>query len=269
MAAWLLVSLPGCPAPSQESPTLAVINGKTITQSEFDVRWAELPDARRAHYQQEGGKRRFLDDLITRELLLQEARRLGLDRNPALRERLDRLREQLILDELTQQALGPRVDVSAAELDTYATDHPDLLPPEYETRIAHIQVDSLPQGREIKRLLDRGHDFAKLAAKFSLDKATRGHGGDLGVFKPEAYSPEVRAAIQELKPGGITELIQTDKGFQLFKVVSREPFDPDTMRAAREQLRRELAAEKRIKQYEEFVAKLRSGSVIRTEDGAK
>ena len=75
-----LLGLPGCtPAASDESPVLAVVNGKPITQSEFDVRWAELPESRQVRYQREGGKKKFLEDMIARELLLQEARRLGLD----------------------------------------------------------------------------------------------------------------------------------------------------------------------------------------------
>jgi len=265
----LLWGLAGCPTPSQESPALAVVNGKPITQSEFDVRWAELPDARRAHYEREGGKRRFLDDLITRELLLQEARRLGLDRSQALRERLDRLREQMILDDLTQQVLGPGVEVSAAELDAYAAAHPEALPPETESRTAHILVDTLAQAQEAKRQLDRGGDFAKLASRFSTDKGTRALGGDLGLYRLGSAGPEVESAILNLKPGMISDPIKTDRGFHLFKLVSREGTDPEAMQAAREQLRRELSAEKRLKQYEKFLANLRAHAVIRKEDGSK
>ena len=265
----LLWGLAGCPTPSQESPALAVVNGKSITQSEFDVRWAELPDARRAHYEREGSKRQFLDDLIVRELLLQEARRRGLDRSRALRERLDRLREQMILDDLTQQALGPGVEVSAAELAAYAAAHPEALPPETESRTAHILVDTLAQAQEVKRRLDRGVDFAKLAARFSTDKETRALGGDLGLYRPGSADPEVESAILNLKPGMISDPIKTDEGFHIFKLVSREGTDPEAMRAAREQLRRELSAEKRLQQYEEFLANLRAQAVIRKGDGSK
>ena len=267
--ACLLWGLAGCPTPSQESPALAVVNGKPITQSEFDVRWAELPDARRGHYEREGGKRRFLDDLITRELLLQEARRLGLDRSQPLRERLERLREQMILDDLTQQALGPGVDVSAAELAAYVAAHPEVLPPETESHTAHILVDTLAQAHEVKRRLDRGGDFAKLASRFSIDKGTRAQGGDLGLYRPGSADPEVESAIMNLKTGMISDPIKTAKGFHLFKLVSREGTDPEVMQAAREQLRRELSAEKRLKQYEAFLAKLRAQAAIRKEGETK
>jgi peptidyl-prolyl cis-trans isomerase C len=266
MLVGLLWTVAGCPAPSQESPAVAVVNGKAITRGEFDVRWAELPEARRAHYEQEGGKRRFLDDLITRELLLQEARRRGLDRSPALRERLDRLREQMILDDVTQQALGPGGPVSPEELDAYAAAHPEALPPEIQIHTAQIVVNNLPDARELKRRLARGEDFAKLAHEFSTDKDSRARGGELGIYRPGSAPPEVEAVIMNLGPSAVSEPIQTPKGFQLIKVISREGVVPEEVRAAREHLGRELAAEKRVKQYEEFLAGLRAGAVIRKED---
>ncbi len=50
----------------------------------------ELSEATRGRYEKEGGKRRFLDELITRELLMQEARDQGLDQNDAIRDRAQR-----------------------------------------------------------------------------------------------------------------------------------------------------------------------------------
>jgi peptidyl-prolyl cis-trans isomerase C len=87
----------GCSPPPEEG-VLALVNGRQVTQTEFDIRWGELAEATRARYEKEGGKRLFLDELITRELLMQEARKLGLDQNDAIRDRTQRYREQLILD---------------------------------------------------------------------------------------------------------------------------------------------------------------------------
>lgn len=261
----LLCVLPGCPTPSPESPALAVINGRSITQSEFDLRWAELPETRRTHYDREGGKRQFLDDLITRELLLQEAERLGLGRSPRLRQRLEALREQMILDELTLQAVGAAADVTDGEFEAYVAAHRELLPADAEIRTARIVVDTPELAHTLKRQLEHGGDFAKLAGRFSTDKTSRIHGGDLGVFRPGTVAPEVETAILSLKVGMISDPIKTESGYHLVKIVSRESPDPRVVHAARAQLRRELIAEKRFKQYADFIAKLRGHAVIRTE----
>src|SRR5512138_3542276 len=90
-----LLLITGC-APPPEEGVLALVNGRPITQTDFDTRWSELADATRARYEKEGGKRLFLDELITRELLMQEARKLGLDQIDSIRDRAQRYKEQLI-----------------------------------------------------------------------------------------------------------------------------------------------------------------------------
>src|ERR1044072_2978548 len=71
----VLLAAAACSQASSETHVLAVVNGKPITQGEFDYRWAELSDSARGRYESQGGKKKFLDDLISREILLQEARR--------------------------------------------------------------------------------------------------------------------------------------------------------------------------------------------------
>lgn len=108
-----------CGPATPASPVLVIVNGRPITQAEFDYRWEALPASVQERYRNEGGKRKFLDDLIARELLLQEARKLGLDRDVSLRERVERYKEQLVLDALTSRAFDPEITITDAELDRY------------------------------------------------------------------------------------------------------------------------------------------------------
>ena len=52
---------------------MAFVNGKPITQTEFDHEWRDLADATKARYEKEGGRQVFLKELVDHELLLQEA----------------------------------------------------------------------------------------------------------------------------------------------------------------------------------------------------
>jgi peptidyl-prolyl cis-trans isomerase C len=110
-------------APAQDSSVLVVVNGRPITEGEFEFRWSELPESVRARYEHEGGKRKFLEDMIARELLLHEARRLGLDKEPDFRERTERYKEQLLLDHLMKTALSEPVQIADAELEAYYASH--------------------------------------------------------------------------------------------------------------------------------------------------
>ncbi len=131
----------GC-AERQEEPVVALVNGRAITQTEFDLRWGELSKATRSRYEKEGGKQRFLDELITRELLMQEARRRGLDQDDTIRDKTQRYKEQLILDELLKDKLQSKVELTQAELDAYYEKHASQL---LDPLKANVSVDASPQ----------------------------------------------------------------------------------------------------------------------------
>lgn len=265
-----VLALSGCAqASSDESPVLAVVNGKPITQSEFDVRWAELPESRQVRYQREGGKKKFLDDMIVRELLLQEARRLGLDQTTEVRERAQRFQEQLALDELVREMAKTHGQVTQEEMEAYYMAHSSAVLATEHIRASQIIVPTAMQALEVKKQLEAGADFAKLAQKFSTDQATKFRGGDLGPYRKGAAPPEIEAAILTQNPGAVSEPIQVPAGFALVKVTSRDPLDARSAHVARERLMQELSAEKRRKQFEEFLATLRSKAAIRMADASR
>ncbi len=265
-----MLAASGCAqASSDESPVLAVVNGKPITQSEFDVRWAELPESRQARYQREGGKKKFLDDMIARELLLQEARRLGFDQTTEVRERAQRFQEQLALDELMRELAKTHAQVTQDELEDYYMAHSSAVLATEHIRAAQIVVPTAVQALEVRKQLEDGADFGKLAQKVSTDQTTKFRGGDLGPYRKGAAPPEIEAAILTQNPGTISEPIKIAAGFALVKVTSRDPLDARSAHVARERLRQELYAEKRRKQFEEFLAALRRKASVRMAEASR
>lgn len=259
----------GCGQATDESQVLVFVNGRPITHSEFEYRWSQLPESTRVHYSREGGKRKFLDDLILRELLLQEARKRGLDQSPALLERLERTKEQLVLDDLMKEALQTQVELSNDELEAYYASHADELLGGEQVRAAHIVVATIEQARDLKHQLEQGADFAKLAQHFSLDQATKSRGGDLGPSRRGALEPEVQAAVRALRPGMVSDPVKTKAGFHLIKLLGREHGDAQTPQLARERLRQELYAEKRRQQFETFLSKLKASAAIRMAEASR
>lgn len=263
------IGLAGCTPGADESPVLVIVNGKPVTQNEFEYRWSELPASVQARYKSEGGRRKFLDDLISRELLLQEARKLGLDRTPRAIERLERVKEQLALDDLMKAAVTAQVALTKDELEGYYEIHQAELHAADQIRAAHILVKSEEQARDLKRQLDLGMDFAKLALRFSLDQATKYRGGDLGSYRPGWVEPAVNTALSALKPGMVSEPVETASGFHLVKLIGREPEGAVEVAAVRERLRQELYAEKERQQFEALLSKLRGTAAIRMADASR
>ena len=264
------LAIAGCTQASSDEPrVVAMVNSMPITQSEFDVRWAELPESRQARYQREGGQKKFLEDMIARELLLQEARRMGLDQTTAVREKVQRFQEQLVLDELVREVARQNVPVTQDELEDYYMAHSSAVLATEHIRAAQIIVPTAVQALDVRKQLEGGADFAKLAQKFSTDQATKFRGGDLGPYRKGAAPPEIEAAILTQNPGTVSEPIKVAAGFALVKVTSRDPLDARSAHVARERLQQELHAEKRHKQFETFLASLRSKAAIRMEDASR
>jgi peptidyl-prolyl cis-trans isomerase C len=253
----------------QEEPVIALVNGRAITQAEFDVRWAELSESTRARYTKEGGKRRFLDELITRELLMQEARRQGLDQNDAIRDKAQRYKEQLILDELLKDKLQSKVELTQAELDAYYEKHARELLHPLKVQVSQMLLPNLPAAKDLEAQINRGGDFAKFAQRYSIDDKTKAKGGDLGPYRNGLVIPEVDAVIPTLKPGMVSAPIKTDGGYYLVMVT---PLDKEIIQAdlaTRERLRQELLADKRRKRFEEVIADIRTNANIRLADASR
>lgn len=259
----------GCTQPQQEEPVVAMINGRAITQPEFDVRWNDLSPATRARYEKEGGKRRFLDELIMRELLIQEARKQGLDQSDEIREKTQRYKEQLILDEVLKDRIKTRVDVSQDEMDAYLLKHADQLLANPKVQVSVMLLPNIYAAKDLKRQVESGGNFAKFAARYSTDEKSRSKGGDLGPYRKGLVEPELDQIVQSLRPGVISEPVKTDRGYYLVKVSPLEPEILQADQATRERLRQELLAEKRRSRLDDMFSELKAGATIRLADAAR
>ncbi len=263
-----LLSLTGCTPPPEEG-VVALVNGRQITQNEFEARWEELSDAARSRYEKEGGKRRFLDELITRELLMQEARKQGIDQNDVVRDRTQRYREQLILDELLRSLVKTKIDLSDEELEAFYAKHAHELLTALKVQVSQMLLPSLSAAKDVEAQINRGGDFAKFAQRYSLDNKTKSKGGDLGPYHKNLVLPEVDAVLQTLKPGTVSAPIKTEAGYYLVMVTALDKEMIQADLAIRERLRQELLNEKRRKRFDDALVDIRAKAIIRLADASR
>lgn len=99
-----------------ESREFVRINDRVITIEEFEREYSEASSL----YKQEKSKKDFLEDLITKELLLQEAKRRGLDLKPDFRRSIQSYYEQTLLKNLAQERMSEiKVSVTEEEIESY------------------------------------------------------------------------------------------------------------------------------------------------------
>lgn len=88
-------------------------------------------------------------------------------------------------------------------------------------KASHILVGTKEEAQELKKRIDGGEDFGKLAAEHS--KCPSGaNGGDLGYFGKGQMVPEFEKAAFDLPAGCVSEPVQTQFGWHLIKVLDKK-----------------------------------------------
>ncbi len=147
-----------------------------------------------------------------------------------------------------------------------------------QTHARHILVrsdalndDALVRERleSIRRRILAGEDFAELARTHSADKATAGHGGDLGWIEPGSMVPEFEKAMAKLAPGEISPPVRSQYGWHLIQVLERREHDA-TSEFNRNQARQQLRKRESDAAYSNWLRQIRSEAyvVIRLEEDA-
>jgi len=120
---------------------------------------------------------------------------------------------------------------------------------------------------ELRRIASRGADFAKLAHEFSEDMATKERGGELGKFTLGSHARAFDYAAFSLRPGAISEVVQTEFGFHLIKVWAHEPARAQTLAEASPAIKHALLNQLLGAKLAAALNDLRSNAKIRINDG--
>ncbi len=137
--------------------------------------------------------------------------------------------------------------------------------------ICVVPEDDTPSAKEAARkraeealnALESGQDFEEVARRYSsrLPIASEVR---LGVFSLDEMSPAIKKAVERMKPGSYSEVIETPMGFQILKLVGisnskEEDIDPTLM----EETRQKLYNQEINQRFQDWLNELRSKSAIR------
>ncbi len=273
---------------SKKSSGAAVAKGKgfTITADEFKQRLDEQSPFIRARYTTLERKKEFLDNLVRFEILAHEAERQGLKNDPEVQNTLKKIMVQKLVQKNFQDATGA-TDVPEADLQKYYEDHRDEYNRAKKVRVAAV-VLAAPQGSKdrAKKLATAKKALAKLkaeekkntlafaqiVAEFSDDAATKSVAGDLQ-FKTQdelakATSKEVADAAFKLKPGETSGVVEAPQGFYILKYTGEQPELSRTFEQVKAQIANKLHREKKTKEFDEWLKKLREQAQVKVDDKA-
>ncbi|TET72302.1 MAG: hypothetical protein E3J56_05695, partial [Candidatus Aminicenantes bacterium] len=286
---------------------VAVVNDEVITLSQYKATHEELLQSLRAQLQGEEFRKQYeslrkniLENMIMEALLLQEAKKQGINVNEQVNMAIQKIKEDYNLQtdqdlrrELAKQGMdlesfrkrmeedilkqniifsevGRSLVVDDTDVVNYYKQHPDefTVPLEYTLSAIYLSTEGkseeefLAKKKEIDEKIAAGEDFASLAGEYSEGPEKESQ-GDLGSFKEGELAENLRQAVEDLKEGETTSWIEISNGWYLLKMRERKESHLQTFEEARKTIEEKLYQEQQDKKYKEFMTKLRERSFVK------
>jgi len=233
---------PATPAPPQNAETVIAKVGSE------EIHAADLADAAQNLPEEVRGLPpsmlypMLLDQLIDRRVIVQAAKKQGLERDPVVQRAIARASDTVLQNALLTREIAPTLSDEAIKAK-YDKDYAGKAGEE-EVRAAHILVPDEAKAKDIIAQLEKGADFAAVAKANSTDPSAAQNNGELGWFKKGDMLPEFSDAAFALKVGEITKTpVKTRFGWHVIKLEERRTAPPPAFDQVRDEIRQQLIQE--------------------------
>lgn len=189
-----------------------------------------------------------------------------------LRKSLER---QMIVSRVQQNEVLGKVSVSEDESRRYYETHQNEFTSQQTVTLREVLVSSdaaagatvasdgvaREKAADIRRRALAGESFEKLAADLS-DSPSRANAGLIGPLDLSDLSPELRTLLESMKPGDVTDILRTPRGYQVLKLETKSAPETAAFDKAREDIGNKLFTLKRQEEFQKYIEKLRSEAII-------
>jgi peptidyl-prolyl cis-trans isomerase C len=218
----------------------------------------------------EKGMRDFLENyVISRELLYQEAKKKGLERNPGILAKVEHFKRMTLIDALLEEAVKGKTEVSESEIQQYYRENQERFTEPLEVKIRHIFVTSDSALKEVLTRLSQREDFSKLASIYNMDRSKE-DGGTLGWIRRGQLAPSFaqfeEAAFGLKSKGEVSEVIQSGSGYHLIQLEEKRGTTLRPFEKVKEGIRFFLQTKKRQDTYLQYVKDLKSKARIQVNE---
>jgi parvulin-like peptidyl-prolyl isomerase len=275
---------------------VAVVNGEPITAEALSRELRQIRAGGEGEAPSDPLRKRVLDDLVDRVLLLQQARARSIAVSQdqveraflrvrgeypgthfddlLARERLSqaelkgRLKDQLTVERLFHDEVFPRIAVAPADVERWYAEHPAEFGEPERVRVLQVVVSSRDEAATLRDKLRRDpSSFAEVARASSIAPEGK-NGGELGWIGRGSGFPEVFDVCFTLPLNAISEVTPSPDGHHLVRVVEKRPAQRRPLEKAGPEIREKLLRQKRAQAQAEYVAALRQRAQITFDEKA-
>ena len=237
---------------SASAQNLAIVNGKPVPSSRVEALKQQVERSGRPVTPEILAQ--IKEELIAREVFMQEARKRGLDASEDYKAQLELARQSILIRELFAnfQKKNPVSDAEIkAEYDKFVGANGGK-----EYRARHILVEKEDEAKALIADIKKGGKFEDLAKKVSKDPGSGANGGDLDWANASSYVPEFSNAMVKLEKGQMTEApIKSQFGFHIIRVDDVRDAQLPKLEEVKPQITQQLTQSKLSKFQEDLRAK--------------
>jgi peptidyl-prolyl cis-trans isomerase C len=220
---------------------VASVNGAPITQGLLNLTIRALVN--QGQVDSAELRQAAKNDLINKELVAQEATRLGLTNNIDFPDQIAQLRQNLLLQAFLESHFKKNPITDAQLREEYDRQRKLMgdTSNAFQYRVSQIVVSTETDAMDLIRRLQKGDLFGRLAQEFSLDTASKAQGGSLGWMMTGQVIPAVASVLPTMAKGAITSKpIQTPAGWVILKLDDKRAFKIPTFEESKPQLQQAL-----------------------------
>lgn len=231
---------------------IAIVNGKAVPKSRVEALLQQA--TRQGQPKTPELEQQVRDEVVLREMFMQEAEKRGLAASPDFKSQMEFARQSILIRELfadyTKKNPVTDADIQA-EYDKFKGQASGT-----EYRARHILVEKEEDAKSLIAQIKGGAKFEDLAKKNSKDPGSGENGGDLDFAPPNAYVPEFSQAMVKLKKGEMTETpVKSQFGWHIIKLEDMREAKFPPLEEVKGQIQQRLGQQKMAQFRDEIKAK--------------
>lgn len=207
----------GC-GDSKDDLVLARVGDTEITVAQLQEFESRLPESLRTRRAGVEGYMDYLQTMIDKELLLQEARKRGLDERPEFRRKLGKEKDKRVLSAFLRREVIDKIEFTDQELEEYQRETGR----DRAVLVNRIVVNARDEAEAIKRQLENGADFSRLAAEKSVIGSLLMQGY---LLKDDLYPPILQEMVFPLQKGELSEIVNYNNQYGIYTIVDDTEID--------------------------------------------
>lgn len=247
----LAISLLSQTIMAQNADVLATVGNVQITRQMLEDIINTIPEENRVPFLTPDGRKKILDEVISFTLFAEAAKKDGMDKEPAIKTRLDYTQTEYLSREYFRRRLAKYPEITDDVLAEYFKEHANEFKPPEEVQARHILVKTEAETNKILEQVKAGQDFGELAKKYSIDPAAA-KGGKLEMPDGRDWLPKgtfeksFEFALFKLNKGEVGGPLKTQFGWHLLKVDDRRQPDMPAFVQVRGMIKTRLQDEKNM-----------------------